>query len=389
MKQGQLRLRLPALPALHCDALVEWAWREGEAVVAHGRHTLRALGMRYPAAATVACVDVQDLILLELMLPPLSGRRLQVAMQGELEAMLLDDLAEVSVAHGPQGADGHVSVTWLGKASVQHIVAVLEDCGMCLRGLFPMPLLLPLQPGRATLQQCGDYLLVRTARDRGWAQFHGSGDRARMLEQLQARLAHEGIEQLQWIGPPPEGTPLAAHIEVLPSQASWSGPLPTWSLPLPAVVRDAPRLAIGLGIAALLLAALGVQLQSWQWARQGEALQQRMQQQLTEVFPEAGEMVDPVMQARRALSAQSATPQQQAEVQRLAATAMHAVPELAGAAARMAYRPGMLQLQLAADAGLDEDPARRERWQAALQAQGLQLVDRGRGVLDIRADGPH
>jgi len=53
----------------------------------------------------------------------------------------------------------------------------------------------------------------------------------------------------------------------------------------------------------------------------------------------------------------------------------------------MAYRPGVLQLQLAADAGLDEDPARRERWQAALQAQGLQLVARGPGALDIRSDG--
>lgn len=387
MRPGQLRLRLPALSALHADAMVDWAWRERDAVVARGRHALRTLGERYPAAATVACVDVQDLILLELQLPRLSGRRLQVAMQGELEAMLLDDLAEVSFAHGPQDADGRVSVTWLGKASVQHVAAVLDACGVRLQGLFPTPLLLPLQPGRATLQECGDYLLVRTTRDRGWVQFQGSADRGRMLEQLQARLAGEGIEQVQWIGSPSEAMPVVANADVLPPQALWNGPLPAWSLPLPAVRRGAPRLAFGLGITALLLAALGVQLQSWQMARQGELLQQRMQRQLAEGFPEIGEVVDPVMQARRALNAQAVRPRQQAEVQRLAATAMQAVPELAGAATRMAYRPGVLQLQLAADAGLDEDPARRERWQAALQAQGLQLVARGPGALDIRSDG--
>ncbi len=101
----QLRVRLPALERLRADSAVDWVQLHRGDVLAHGRDTLAALGLRHPQAAVRACLDPNDLILLELQLPPLSGRRLQSALQGEVEAMLLDDLQEVALAHGAQAAD--------------------------------------------------------------------------------------------------------------------------------------------------------------------------------------------------------------------------------------------------------------------------------------------
>ena len=77
----QLRVRLPVLERLRADSAVDWAQLHKGEVLAHGRDTLAALGLRHPRATVHACLDPNDLILLELQLPPLSGRRLQAALQ--------------------------------------------------------------------------------------------------------------------------------------------------------------------------------------------------------------------------------------------------------------------------------------------------------------------
>lgn len=386
--KGELRLRLPPLSALHADAEVAWAWLLRDEVTAHGVDTLRVLGGRHPDAPTRVCVDVQDLILLDLLLPPLSGRRLEVAMQAEIESLLLEDVADVAFAHGPQDRDGRVAVAWLGRDAVLQVVAAFASAGLKLEGLYPTPLLLPLQGGHPTLQVCGDHLLVRTSRDRGWVQWLGTGPSDAAATQWRARLG--GADEIvpRWIGPPPAGWPANDAVASLPIEQQWSGALPGWSLPLPTHARRAPWMAIGLGVAAAVMVAVGLQVQTWQWAAQGRSLQQDMQQQMTQGFPGVGEVVDPVLQARRAVDADAARPQAVPDVQRLTATTLQAVPEWAGAAVRMEYRPGELQLQLDPVLGPAIDVTRLERWQQALRAHGLTLVDRGHGRLLVSANGP-
>lgn len=386
--KGELRLRLPPLSALHADAEVAWAWLQRGEVTAHGVDTLRVLGRRHPDATTRVCVDVQDLILLDLLLPPLSGRRLEVAMQAEIESLLLEDVADVAFAHGPQDRDGRVAVAWLGRDAVLQVVAVFASAGLKLEGLYPTPLLLPLQGGQPTLQVCGDHLLVRTARDRGWVQWLGTGASDAAATQWRARLGGDDEIVPRWMGTPPAGWPADEAVSPLPIEQQWSGALPGWSLPLPTHARRAPWMAIGLGVAAAVMVAVGLQVQTWQWAAQGRSLQQDMQQQMTQGFPGVGEVVDPVLQARRAVQADAVRPQAVPDVQRLTATTLQAVPEWAGAAVRMEYRPGELQLQLDPVRGPAIDGTRLERWQQALQAHGLTLVDRGQGRLLVSANGP-
>ena len=109
----QLRVRLPALERLRADSAVDWAQLHKGDVLAHGRDTLAALGLRHPQAAVHACLDPNDLILLELQLPPLSGRRLQSALQGEVEAMLLrTERTERAGAGTKLGGDDTLSSPW-------------------------------------------------------------------------------------------------------------------------------------------------------------------------------------------------------------------------------------------------------------------------------------
>ncbi len=386
--KGELRLRLPPLSALDADASVAWAWLQRGQVIAHGVDPICALGRRYPAATTQACLDVQDLILLDLQLPPLSGRRLEVAMQAEIEALLLEDVAEVAFAHGPQDRDGRVAVAWVGREAVLEVVALFAATGLTLQGLYPTPLMLPLQKQRATLQVCGDHLLVRTHRDHGWVQWLGGGQAAAAASQLRARLGNENEAAPQWVGAVPRGWAVDPDGPGLPDEQQWSGALPSWSLPLPTTARRTPWLAIGLGVAAAVMLAVGLQVQTWQWAAQGRTLQQGMQQQIKQGFPAVGEVVDPVLQARRAVEADATRPLAVPDVQRMAATTLQAVPEWAGAAVRMEYRPGELHLQLDPVLGPVVDTPRLERWQQALQAHGLTLVDHGNGRLLVSAAGP-
>lgn len=383
----QLRVRLPALEHLRADSTVEWAQMHKGGVLAHGREGLAVLGQRHPQAEVLACLDPQDLILLELQLPPLSGRRLQAALQGEVEAMLLDDLQEVALAHGVQAADGTVPVAWLGQQAVLQAQQLLASCALQLQALYPTPLLLPWQNGQATLQAAGEHLLVRCGRDRGFVQWCGGRDTAAVLQSLAARLQQSGVQAVQWIDSVPSAWPENLPATVVAHEQQACGPAPAWSLPLPGRSRQAPRVAIGLALAAVLLAALGLQLQVSRWRSEGEALQQDMVRQFSSHFPEITDVVDPVLQARRALAVPLPAPPLP-RVQRQVATTLQAIPELGGQVRGLRYQPGQLELELDADAQAVADDAQRlEQWQQAAQAQGLQLAREAGGRLRVSGGG--
>ncbi|MEE9877281.1 MAG: hypothetical protein PBU97_12255 [Stenotrophomonas maltophilia] len=137
----------------------------------------------------------------------------------------------------------------------------------------------------------------------------------------------------------------------------------------------------------VLLAALGLQLQVSRWRIEGEALQQDMARQFSARFPEITDVVDPVLQARRALAVPLPAPPLPA-LQRQVASTLQAVPELAGQVRSLHYQPGQLDMELDADAqALADDPQRLEHWQQAVQAQGLQLAREAGGHLRVSGAG--
>ncbi|MFS2045240.1 type II secretion system protein GspL, partial [Stenotrophomonas geniculata] len=75
-------------------------------------------------------------------------------------------------------------------------------------------------------------------------------------------------------------------------------------------------------------------------------------------------------------------------LQRQVAGTLQAVPELAGQVRSLHYQPGQLDMELDADAqALADDPQRLERWQQAVQAQGLQLAREAGGRLRVNGAG--
>ncbi len=383
-----LRLQLPPLHALSADAVVAWALVDSQGVQQHGYDSVNALGHRFARVQVCACLDVQDVITLELQLPRLSGRRLQTALQGELEALLLDDMVDVAIAHGPQSTQGHLPVAWLACEQLRRITTLLETCGLRLLGVYPAPLMLPVQAGRATAQICGDYLLVRQGIDRSWMQWHAGLAVDTWRGQLNARLQADAVSAVDWIANVQPAAAAEIGTDALLDAHPLSGPLPAWGWQARTGSRRFPAAAAVMIVAAVVLAAVGLQVQALQLRDEGEQLQQAMQQQLAEAFPDLGEVIDPVLQARRALVASAPPPLPMPEVQQLADTVAQAVPELSGLTTQMRYRPGVLQLQLdPAAANLHGDPVRQENWQAALSAHGLALATQGRGRFEIHRLG--
>lgn len=195
------------------------------------------------------------------------------------------------------------------------------------------------------------------------------------------------MQAVQWVHAVPSGWPVHLQTSTVAAGSEASGPLPAWALPLQRGGRRLPRVAIGLALAAGVLAATGLQLQVSRWRGEGEALQREMTRQFSAQYPEITEVLDPVLQARRALAA----PVQTAplpRIQQQVALALQAVPELAGRVRGMDYTPGALELELDADAqALADDAQHLERWQQAAQAQGLQLVRQGGGRLRLSTGG--
>ncbi|MGO4555488.1 type II secretion system protein GspL, partial [Stenotrophomonas sp. 2YAF22] len=274
-------------------------------------------------------------------------------------------------------------VAWLGLQAIARVQQQLQECGLQLQALHPTPLLLPWAVGQATLQLCGEQVLVRCGRDRGFVQWCGGRDLASVMQVLAVRLQQAGVQAVQWIDAVPPAWAERLPASVLTQAVQCSGPLPGWSLPLPASRAGAPRVAIGLALAAAVLAALGLQLQVSRWHSEGEALQHDMARQFSTHFPEIDDVVDPVVQARRALAV-PAVPRALPAVQQQVASVLQAIPELAGQVRSLRYQPGQLEMELDADAqALAEDAQRLERWQQAMQAQGLQLAHEAGGRLRI------
>ena len=108
----------------------------------------------------------------------------------------------------------------------------------------------PWQDGQATLQVSGEHLLVRSGAIGGSVQWHGG--RAVQSCRRWACLRQAGVQAVQWIGKRTAWRWPAGHRRHEGTAGMW--PSAGWSLPLPGAGRQAPRLAIGLALAAVLLA---------------------------------------------------------------------------------------------------------------------------------------
>ncbi|MBV6274017.1 general secretion pathway protein GspL [Alcaligenaceae bacterium CGII-47] len=239
-----LRLALPPLSCLSADEQLAFAMigRDGRLGRA-GQLPLRELDGVAGNWPVWAILHPDDAIVTRLTVPPVSAKRLDAAVMGSIEPMVLSELDELVVAHGPRASDGSVTVAWSDRARLGRAWTMLAQAGLTISAFVPHQLALP----------AADSDLTR---------------------------------------------PLT-----LPADARWLAPLPNWSLARdelhPGIGAGCWRRPGVWGLAACAVWVLGLNGYAMQLDDQVQGLQQSMQQTVMQAFPQIPVILDPVRQAQQ------------------------------------------------------------------------------------------
>lgn len=313
--KNSLRIALAPLAELGPGSLLPFAWFDRRGRCARqGELTLHALGQAYPQAACEAVLHPADVIAASVQVPAVTKARFAAAVRGSLEPLVLSDLDDLAIGHGPRDADGNVALAWA-----------------------------PREPVR-----------------RAWSLLNAQGLRAHAL------IAPQTLA-------PDDLTPLRD-----PADPRWLAPSPSWSLAMPQLAparvsrwRPVWRWS---AVAAVVWIG-GLNLHAAQLRGEAQSLRDGMRRQVLAAFPELPVVLDPARQAQQGLDAlQNRRGAANAgDFLPLARAAAQTLPFAADNVARLSYADQALTLQLA-DAGAQaqrvaETPALVQ--QAA--SQGLKL----------------
>src|SRR5690606_32689217 len=192
--------------------------------------------------AVYAILHPDDAIVAQVTVPPVSAKRLDAAVLGSIEPMVLSDIEQLCVAHGAHAPDGTVTVAWTTRRPLADAWTMLSDAGLDIAAFIPHALALPAgdaQPGQA-------------------------------LE--------------------------------LPAGPRWLAPLPAWSLAhdslRPASAGGRWRKAAWWGAAAAAVWILGLNVYASRLQGEVKTLQHSMRETVTRALPEIPVVIDPLRQAQ-------------------------------------------------------------------------------------------
>ncbi|MCZ8394102.1 type II secretion system protein GspL [Achromobacter xylosoxidans] len=313
--KNSLRIALAPLAELGPGSPLPYAWFDRRGRCARqGELTLQALGQAYPQAACEAVLHPGDVIATTVQLPAVAKARLNAAVLGALEPLVLSDLDDLAIGHGPRGPDGNVALAWA-----------------------------PREPVR-----------------RAWSLLHAQGLRAHALVAPQALAPHET-------------TPLRD-----PADPRWLAPSPSWSLAMPQlaparVSRWHPAWRWSAIAAAVWIG--GLNLHAAQLRGEAQALRDGMRRQVLAAFPELPVVLDPARQAQQGLEAlQSRHGGAHAgDFLPLARAAAKTLPFAADNVAQLGYADQALTLQLADTGAQAQRVAETPALVKQAAAQGLKL----------------
>ena len=124
------------------------------AAVARAGELARALGQAYAQPACEAVLHPEDVIASSLQIPALPRARQAAAVRSVLEPMILGDMDDLAIGHGPRAADGSVALAWTPREPLRRAWALLGEHGLRVRALIAPQTLEPVAD--APLREPGD-----------------------------------------------------------------------------------------------------------------------------------------------------------------------------------------------------------------------------------------
>lgn len=388
-----LRLELPALTSLHADSRVAFALLDRQhAVQRTGELPLAELAAALPASRVEGILHPADCVVATVTVPPVPAHKLQAAVEGAVEPMLLGDIETLAVAHGARASDGTVAVAWAARDPVARALRLLADCGLPADALIPAPLALPPTDMGWTVLVRGEYVVVRTGLQDGQAWLIdplATTETDPAVAALLPALEQSAPAVVNWIDPPPAAWPDIQGTEKrsLPAMARWQGPAPAWSLALPALQpnrkgRTPWRRPAAWAAAAAAVWILGLNVHAWQLGREEAALRQRMAAQVKAAFPDIPVVLDPVRQAEQRRDALRAAGGEfgSSDFLPLALAAAQLLPAASNNVTALRYTPGELRLRLVdADIGMVQKAEAAQATAKPQPSQGLRRLATRRG----------
>ena len=302
MKVELLRLQLPPWPgdgASHVDVRCGWRapdgkWHDG------GTRALDAVAREFQPKRLEACLHPGDVPMASFALPPLSGRRLRAAVLGAIEPCALQPLDTLVTGFGPRAPDGSVPTAWIGQPAMHGWLDLLRRHGLAVRELQLPPAFLSCPAEGWTACRVDHWLVVRSGRSQGFAQWLPEGtDRAAGLATCAGNDA--ALQSVQWAGDDGDAS------------ARWSGEGWGWSLQAgESAIGSAAggaalvRPVVGWAVVAIAVWLTGLNVYAARLATQGQALKRQMAARVKAAFPDVPVVVNPLQQARQQLEARAA-----------------------------------------------------------------------------------
>ena len=122
------------MATLDADTPLPYAWFDRRGRCARqGELALRALGQAYAQPACEAVLHPEDVIASSLQIPALPKARQAAAVRSVLEPMILGDMDDLAIGHGPRAADGSVALAWTPREPLRRAWALLGEHGLRVR----------------------------------------------------------------------------------------------------------------------------------------------------------------------------------------------------------------------------------------------------------------
>ncbi|MFC4277843.1 type II secretion system protein GspL [Achromobacter aloeverae] len=299
--KNTLRIALPGLAEASATAPLAYAWFDRQGRCARsGELAAAALATAFPGARAEAVLAPSDAIVTTVQVPAVPKRMLTAAVHGAMEPLLLSDMDDLAVGHGPRAADGTVTVAWAARDPLARAWRLLAQAGLRVDALLPAQLVLPED----------------------------------------------------------DATPDQAL--ALPADARWRRDAPRWSLALPALSprqRSPWRAPLWWTAAAAAVWIVGLNIHAARLRGEATALRTRMEAQVRAAFPDIPVVVDPLRQAEQGrnalLTGQGAS--SPTDFVPLALATAGALPFAAGHTAVLRYADGAVTIKLDGADGKDPD----------------------------------